>query len=390
MEPRVGDFCFFLPEVFEVKAVVRPQTYRVIGVNTKYRAVATLGQIFPTNIVERADISPGEVERMRCEIQSLRSQLASQQTAGKQRGSESNAESQRDEYQKKIKLLQEELQNAVQQRDNELNRLRRELQNSVKLREKLNNAELQRDEIQRENNRLQNELQNAGTQREKNCNAEVQRDQLSEDLKRLHTELQNAGKQREADEALIQQLRNELRTEVEKREELSVQYCSLKVDLISLDGRKDVQEVKIKTLEADLEKAKSEREDSETEKIEMFIKLESAEMELKEKTEEAERQRRLYMRAQKRLEKLSAKSLFDRSPTLYELLYVTESATTEQIKKNFKLLATICHPDKGGSDQYFKMILKAKSILEADDVRKVYDNEGFNKAKDFLNSKMDC
>ena len=101
MEPRVGDFCFFLPEVFEVKAVVRPQTYRVIGVNTKYRAVATLGQIFPTNIVERADISPGEVERMRCEIQSLRSQLASQQTAGKQRGSESNAESQRDEYQKK-------------------------------------------------------------------------------------------------------------------------------------------------------------------------------------------------------------------------------------------------------------------------------------------------
>ena len=113
-------------------------------------------------------------------------------------------------------------------------------------------------------------------------------------------------------------------------------------------------------------------------------------MELKEKTEEAERQRRLYMRAQKRLEKLSAKSSFDRSPTLYELLYVTESATTEQIKKNFKLLATICHPDKGGSDQYFKMILQAKSILEVDDVRKVYDNEGFSKAKDFLNSKMDC
>ena len=150
-----------------------------------------------------------------------------------------------------------------------------------------------------------------------------------------------------------------------------------------MDGRKDVQEYKIKTLEADLEKAKSEREDSETEKIEMFIKLESAEMELKEKTEEAERQRRLYMRAQKRLEKLSAKSSFDRSPTLYELLYVTESATTEQIKKNFKLLATICHPDKGGSDQYLKMILQAKSILEVDDVRKVYDNEGFGKAKVF-------
>ena len=149
MEPRVGDFCFFLPEVFEVKAVVRPQTYRVIGVNTKYRAVATLGQIFPTNIVERADISPGEVERMRCEIESLRAQLASQQTAGKQRGTEPNAESQRDENQKKIKLLQEELQNAVQQREKENNRLRNELQNAVKLREKLTNAELQRDELQR-------------------------------------------------------------------------------------------------------------------------------------------------------------------------------------------------------------------------------------------------
>ena len=97
------------------------------------------------------------------------------------------------------------------------------------------------------------------------------------------------------------------------------------------------------------------------------MKLESTEKELKEKTEEVERQRRLYMRAQKRLEKLSAKTLFDRSPTLYELLYVTESATKEQIKKNFKLLATSCHPDKGESNHCFKLILQAKTILEAAD-----------------------
>ena len=82
---------------------------------------------------------------MRFEIQSLRGQIASQQTAGKQRGSEPNAESQRD--QKDIKRLQDELQNAAQQREKENNRLRNELQNSVKLREKLNNAELQRDEL---------------------------------------------------------------------------------------------------------------------------------------------------------------------------------------------------------------------------------------------------
>ena len=106
-------------------------------------------------------------------------------------------------------------------------------------------------------------------------------------------------------------------------------------------------------------------------------------MELKEKIEEVERQRRLHMRAQKRLEKLTAKTLFDRSPTLYKLLYVTESATTEKINKYFKLLATICHPDKGGSDQYFKMILQAKTILEAAKVRKVYDNEGSAKRKTF-------
>ena len=112
-------------------------------------------------------------------------------------------------------------------------------------------------------------------------------------------------------------------------------------------------------------------------------------MELKEIIKEVERQRRLHMRAQKQLEKLTAKTLFDRSPTLYKLLYVTESATTEQKKKIFKLLATICHPDKGGSVQYFRMNLQTKTILEVVDDLKVYDNEGLSKAKDFLNSKMD-
>ena len=68
-------------------------------------------------------------------------------------------------------------------------------------------------------------------------------------MKRRQKELQNAGKQREVDEALIEQLRNDLKTKVEKREDLSLQYCSLRMDLISLDGRKDVQECKIKSLE---------------------------------------------------------------------------------------------------------------------------------------------
>ena len=114
------------------------------------------------------------------------------------------------------------------------------------------------------------------------------------------------------------------------------------------------------------------------------------ELELEENIEEVEQQRRLHMRAQKRLEQLTAKTLFDQSPTLYELLYVTESATTEQIKKNFKPLATIYHPDKGGSDHYFKLILQAMTIFEAADVRQVDDNEGLSKSKDYLNSKMDC
>ena len=33
---EVGDFICFLPELFEVKAVVRPNVFWLVGVNTKY------------------------------------------------------------------------------------------------------------------------------------------------------------------------------------------------------------------------------------------------------------------------------------------------------------------------------------------------------------------
>lgn len=60
--------------------------------------------------------------------------------------------------------------------------------------------------------------------------------------------------------------------------------------------------------------------------------------------------------------------------TLYEILEVEENATTKEIKKAYRSLSKIHHPDKGGDEEEFKKISEAYNILSDEKLREAYDN----------------
>jgi len=59
----------------------------------------------------------------------------------------------------------------------------------------------------------------------------------------------------------------------------------------------------------------------------------------------------------------------------YQILGVPEDASEEQIKKRFRELTKIYHPDRGGDPEKFKQILKAYQILSDKKLRSEYDLE---------------
>ena len=63
-EPKIGDYGYYLPELFEVRSIVRHQVYRIVGVTSNKRHVVPLTQLQPPNIVDRAAISVMELNGM--------------------------------------------------------------------------------------------------------------------------------------------------------------------------------------------------------------------------------------------------------------------------------------------------------------------------------------
>ena len=58
----------------------------------------------------------------------------------------------------------------------------------------------------------------------------------------------------------------------------------------------------------------------------------------------------------------------------YDILGITRNASKDDIKNNYKKLANIYHPDKGGNPDYFKKIKLAYEILSDESSRKKYDS----------------
>jgi DnaJ-class molecular chaperone len=61
---------------------------------------------------------------------------------------------------------------------------------------------------------------------------------------------------------------------------------------------------------------------------------------------------------------------------LYERLGVSRGASTDEIRRAYKDLARVKHPDRGGDADEFKKIQEAHEVLADDDRRRVYDATG--------------
>lgn len=63
---------------------------------------------------------------------------------------------------------------------------------------------------------------------------------------------------------------------------------------------------------------------------------------------------------------------------LYDTLEISPTATQAEIKKAYRRLALVHHPDKGGDQEAFKKITAAHEILSDEEKRQVYDTHGKN------------
>lgn len=62
--------------------------------------------------------------------------------------------------------------------------------------------------------------------------------------------------------------------------------------------------------------------------------------------------------------------------SLYQLLNVVRTATIDEIRKSFRRIAVLLHPDKGGDTSKFQQIVRAKEILTDEELKRIYDKYG--------------
>ena len=68
----------------------------------------------------------------------------------------------------------------------------------------------------------------------------------------------------------------------------------------------------------------------------------------------------------------------------YQTLGVGKKATPEEIKKAYRRLALLHHPDKGGSDEKFKDIAEAYALLSDPKKRRAYDRRNFSGLEEII------
>jgi DnaJ domain len=66
---------------------------------------------------------------------------------------------------------------------------------------------------------------------------------------------------------------------------------------------------------------------------------------------------------------------------IYDLLKLEPGCSKNDIKKSYRKLATVHHPDKGGNPLHFRCLNQAYEILSNDELREIYDSNGFKAIK---------
>ena len=70
------------------------------------------------------------------------------------------------------------------------------------------------------------------------------------------------------------------------------------------------------------------------------------------------------------------KKVFGNDCSLYSILGIEKSASTDEIKKAYRKKALIMHPDKGGDPEKFQALSAVHAILSDETKRKIYDQTG--------------
>ena len=81
-EPKIGDYCYYQPELFEVSSIFRHQVYRIVGLTSNKRYVVQLTQLQPLNIVDRAAISVRELSEMQHRIKEQQKKIDNSEMLG--------------------------------------------------------------------------------------------------------------------------------------------------------------------------------------------------------------------------------------------------------------------------------------------------------------------
>ena len=69
MKTGVGDYVYYRPQLFEVKAVVRRGAYRICGVKTRFRTVVALDKLYPTTLTQSPPITTQEWSPMKVRLE---------------------------------------------------------------------------------------------------------------------------------------------------------------------------------------------------------------------------------------------------------------------------------------------------------------------------------
>ena len=69
MEPVVGDYVYYLPQLYEVKAVVRRGVYRICEVKNRFRTVVDLDELHLTTLTQKPPITTQEWSRMKVRLE---------------------------------------------------------------------------------------------------------------------------------------------------------------------------------------------------------------------------------------------------------------------------------------------------------------------------------
>ena len=71
----------------------------------------------------------------------------------------------------------------------------------------------------------------------------------------------------------------------------------------------------------------------------------------------------------------------------YDILKVDKKASQEEIRKSYRKLVKIMHPDKGGNQKDFQDLQTAYDVLSDENKRKVYDEYGEEGIKEGMDNQ---